>query len=293
MEKDVCIKALAMDEMLRVYLLKNTDTINEAINKHGLWPSAAAVLGKTMSIAQMMGCMLKGDEALSIKIQGNGQIGRVVVDVNGKGEVRGFAEHPHINFVNNKGGLNDYYTLGDEGIIEVIKDLRMKRSFSSSIALTGNIAQDFTNYFMISDQSRSLVSLGILINDDNTCLVSGGIIIQLLPNANEEVVTYVEENAYLLNNLSSLLMEKDANEILNMLFGTNYEILDTQDVCFKCSCSKESFSRGLLTLGSKQLEEILNEDGKIETKCFYCNKVYNFSSDEIKNLIAECIKYGK
>lgn len=293
MNKDKCIKALALNETIRVYVLKNTNTINEAIKKHNLWPSSASVLGKLLSMGQMMGHMLKGNEALTIKVSGNGYLGKAIIDANSKGEVRGYVDEPHLNFINSEGGINDLYAIGNEGIIEVIKDLKMKETFTSSIALTGNIASDFTYYFYESEQSPSLVSLGITINEDNQCSISGGIIIQVLPNASDSEISFIESKTDILTNFSDLLNKYNAEEILYLLFENNYKILDEVNVSFKCSCSKESFSRSLLTLGSQTLQEILNEDEHIETKCFYCNSKYDFNKEEIKLLINEAKRQNK
>ena len=291
--KDICIKALALNETIRVYLINNTNTINEEIKRHNLWPSATSVLAKVTSVAQMMGLMLKGDAGLTVKIQGNGSLGKVIVDCNALGEARGYVDHPDVNFVNNSGGLNDYYAIGNDGIIEVIKDLKMKDLFTSSVKLTGNLASDFTYYFFESEQTPSLVSLGVLVNEYNTCDISGGIIIQVLPNATDKEISYVESTANLLNNFSNLLKEKSFEDILTMLFEENFEILETNVVCFKCNCSKETFSRSLLTLGSKTLEEIKNEDHKIEAVCHYCNNKYQFDETDLNNLILEAKKQGK
>ena len=290
---DKCIKALALNESIRIYIINNTNTINEEIKRHNLWPSATSVLAKVTSVAQMMGLMLKNDAALTIKISGNGSLGKVIVDCNANGEVRGYVDHPDVNFVNNNGGLNDYYAVGTDGIIEVIKDLKMKDLFTSSVKLTGNLASDFTYYFFESEQTPSLVSLGVLVNEDNNCDICGGIIIQVLPNATEKEIAYVESKANLLSNFSNLLKEKSFEDILKMLFEDNFEILETKNVCFKCNCSKETFSRSLLTLGSKTLSEIKDEDHKIEAVCHYCNNKYQFDENELQSLIDEAIKQGK
>ena len=167
--KDTCLKALALNEAVRVYIINNTNTVNEAINRHKLWPSATSVLGKTLTMGQIMGLMLKGNEATTIKIQGNGYLGKVIVDCNAKGEARGYVDKPDVNFVNNNGGLNDVYAVGNDGLIEVVKDLKMKDLFTSSVRLTGNLASDFTYYFYESEQTLSLVSLGVEVKEDNSC----------------------------------------------------------------------------------------------------------------------------
>ncbi|MFA6842862.1 MAG: Hsp33 family molecular chaperone HslO [Bacilli bacterium] len=290
---DKLIKALALNNAVRVYVINNTDTVNTAIKKHSLWPSATSVLSKALTMGQIMGCMLKGDEGLTIKITGNGQIGQVIVDAKSNGEVRGYVQNPEVNFVNNSGGLNDYYAIGNKGTIEVVKDLRMKTPFTSSIDLTGNLAQDFTYYFFESEQTKSLCSLGVLVNTKNMCDISGGILVQLLPNATEETIDYLEERMKLITNFNKVLKNHSLEGILRLLFKKDYEILDTVNVMFKCNCSKDSFSRSLLTLGSKELEQILTQDEKIETRCYYCNNKYEFSKDEIKDLIAELKKQNR
>lgn len=284
---DYLLKALVLNNEARVYLLSNKDTVNTAIVKHDLWPGATSVLGKVLSLGQLMGSMLKGDEGLTIKINGGGSLGNIIVDGNSKAEVRGYVDHPHVSFVNNNGGMNDSYAIGTSGMIDVIKDLKLKDLFTSSIENTGNLANDFTYYFYESEQTKSLVSLAMLIDVDNTCKLSGGMIIQLLPNASENTISCIEEALKKYPSLNDLLEKHTLEEILSLLFPDNYEILEKMNAQFKCTCSKESFRRALITLGKKDLEEILNEDHKIETVCHYCEEKYVFDEDDIKELIKE------
>lgn len=283
---DKLIKAITLNNEVRVYLLDNLNTVNEAVKRHDLWPGATSVLGKVLSVGQMMGSMLKGNEALTIKINGNGQLGNIIVDATSNGNVRGYVDNPHVSIVNNSGGMNDYYAIGNEGMIDVIKDLKLKDLFTSSIENTGNIANDFTYYFYESEQTRSLISLGMLIGVDNRCLLSGGMIIQLLPNASDETISYVEKIAKNYPNYNDLLQNNSLEEILNILFN-DAQILDTIEVGFKCVCSKESFKKALLTVGKSTLNEILHEDKQIETVCHYCGNKYLFDDKEIINLIEE------
>ena len=271
---DILKKALVLNKEARAYIISNKDTVNEAINRHNLWPGATSVLGKTLTIAQIMGSMLKGKEALTIKINGgNGQVGNIIVDANSKGEVRGYVDNPSVSIVNNSGGMNDYYAIGTEGMIDVIKDLKLKETFTSSVECTGNLANDFTYYFFESEQTPSVVYLGMLIDVDNTCKLSGGLIIQLLPNARE----YASFN--------ELLEKYSLDEILQLFFKDDYEIVEEREVSFKCPCSKENFSKALLTLGKEELQEIANEDHHIEAVCHYCGEKYNFDEEEINELI--------
>lgn len=283
---DHLMKALVLNQEARVYIVSNTETVNEAVSRHNLWPGATSVLGKTLTIGQIMGCMLKGEEALTIKINGgNGQLGNIIVDANSKGEVRGYVDNPSVSIVNNAGGMNDYYAIGTEGMIDIIKDLKLKDLFTSSVICTGDLANDFTYYFYESEQTNSVVYLGMLIDVDNRCKLSGGMVIQLLPNATEDTISYLENIIKKYPSFNELLEKYSLEEILKLFFTEDYEILETKEVCFKCPCSKESFSKALLTLGKKDLEEIISEDHHIETVCHYCGEKYDFSEEEIKEII--------
>lgn len=283
---DILKKALVLNKEARAYIISNKDTVNEAINRHNLWPGATSVLGKTLTIAQIMGSMLKGKEALTIKINGgNGQVGNIIVDANSKGEVRGYVDNPSVSIVNNSGGMNDYYAIGTEGMIDVIKDLKLKETFTSSVQCTGNLANDFTYYFFESEQTPSVVYLGMLIDVDNTCKLSGGLIIQLLPNASENTICYLENLIQEYASFNELLEKYSLDEILQLFFKDDYEIVEEREVSFKCPCSKENFSKALLTLGKEELQEIANEDHHIEAVCHYCGEKYNFDEEEINELI--------
>ncbi len=283
---DKLLKILALDERVRVYIVNDTETTNEAIRRHDLWPSAASVLGKTMAIGLMMGAMLKGDEALTIKIDGNGPIGMVCVDSNAKGEVRGYVERSHVNFTNKK-GLDDVYTLGYNGYIDVIKDLKLKDLFTSTIPLeTGDLAKDFTYYFAKSEQTPSLVALGSLFDVDNKAKVCGGIIIQLLPNALDEDITYLESKLNILSKMSELLKTyNNLEDIIKLIFNDDYKVIETMDVAFKCPCTKDKFAIGLASLGKEQLLDILNVDKKAEVVCHYCGEKYLYDEKDLQEII--------
>ncbi|MCK9536180.1 MAG: Hsp33 family molecular chaperone HslO [Bacilli bacterium] len=285
---DYLIKSLVNDGRIRVYLAKTTDVCNDAIRIHDLWPSAASVLGKTMTIALIMGAMLKGDEALTIKIDGNGPIGQIIVDSNAKGEVRGYVSNPHVHF-SRKGKLDDISTLGYNGYIDVIKDLKLKDLYTSTVPLqTGSLAKDFTYYFLHSEQTPTLTSLGIKIKENNTSEVSGGIIIQLMPKATEDDILLIERKEKQLSSLSELLLKHhNLEDIMTELFPNNHRILSTMPISFKCHCSKNSFARGIATLGITEINNIIEEDGKAEVVCHYCHAIYNFNIQDL-----EIIKKG-
>jgi len=288
---DYLLKALARGGRVRVYISKTTDIVNEAIKTHDLYPSAASVLGKTLTIGLMMGAMLKGDEALTIKIDGNGPIGNVIVDSNAKGFVKGYVDNPHVHFSKNN-TLDDVTTMGYNGYIDVIKDLKMKDLYSSTIPIqSGDLAKDFTYYFAGSEQTPTITSLGIIINEDNTTKICGGIIIQLMPNALEEDIDFLEFKTSVLSKFSGLLSEyEDLEVILKLIFGDDYQILEKQDVFYRCDCSKEKFARGIATLGKAEIKDIIETDGQAEVICHYCKKQYLFSKSDLEKIESEARK---
>ena len=278
------IKALGLNEEVKIYISETTSVVNEAIKKHNLWPSAASVLGKAMTIGLLMGGTLKQDQALTIKIDGNGPIGQVVVDANGHGEVRGYVTNPHITF-SKSGKIDEITTLGCNGYIDVIKDLHMNDLFTSSTEIiTGDLAKDFTYYLMNSEQVPSAILLGSKFDVDNTCSVCGGMMIQLLPNASEETISYLEK---VLNDnieFSSLLLNNDLEGIIKLFFKDNYRILEEEDCKFTCPCSHDRFKQSLIRLGKKEIKEMLDENKDIEVVCHYCNSAYIFTVKELQEI---------
>ncbi len=286
---DYIIKSLVLNDTARVYVLRTTDIVNEAIERHDLWPSAASVLGKAMTIGLMMGGMLKGDQAVTIKIEGGGPIGQVVVDANAKMDVRGYVNFPHVTLSTNDNTLAEVQTLGTEGYIDVIKDLKMNDLFTSSIdIISGDLAKDFTYYFASSEQTPSAISLGSKFDVDNKCVICGGLIIQLLPNATEETIVRIEKELGKLNEFSKLLLENDDLEnILKYLFNDEYRIVEKSDVRFKCNCSREKFLGGLISLGKDELYSMIEEGKDVETVCHYCENKYVFTKDELVKIVEE------
>ena len=284
---DYMIKALVLNDTARVYVVRSTDITNEAVVRHDLWPSAASVLGKAMTVGLMMGGMLKGDQAVTIKLAGDGPLRQAIVDADANGNVRGYVDFPHVTLSKNDGTLAESETLGKTGLIEVIKDLKMNDFFTSSIDFVyGDLAKDFTYYFASSEQTPSVVSLGSKFDVDNKCLVCGGIIIQLLPNATEETIVAIEKQLHKLNEFSKVLLDYDnLEDIIKYLFDTDYRVLEKIDVRFKCNCSREKFLGGIVSLGTQEIKAMIDEGKDIETVCHYCEEKYTFTVDELKNLL--------
>lgn len=193
--RDYLVKALAFDGQVRAYAAHTTATINEAQKKHYTWPTASAAMGRAMTAGAMMGAMLKGEEKITIKIEGGGPIGAILVDANARGEVRGYVAHPQTHFdLNEQGKLDVRRAVGTDGMITVVKDLGLREHFSGQTPIvSGELGEDFTYYFVVSEQVPSSVGVGVLVNPDNSILAAGGFIIQIMPGAQEEVIATIEE----------------------------------------------------------------------------------------------------
>ncbi len=282
---DKITKALALNNEIKVSIAKTKTIANTALKLHDLWPTSLSVLAKTLTIGAIMGKMLKGEDALTIKINGNGPIGNIIVDANALGEVRGYVDNPHINFINNQNILDDKTAIGLDGFIEVIKTQNLKTDFSSFVEIkTGNLANDFNYYFFTSEQTPTIILLNLDISKKALVTESNGLLIQTLPKTNEATIKYLEKTFENFKDTSSLL-SKDAIDILKSLFKDDYVILEESNLIYNCNCSKLNFSKGLGSLNKKDLKQIIDEDGKAEIICNYCKKEYLFSKDELNIIL--------
>ncbi|MFJ8066745.1 Hsp33 family molecular chaperone HslO [Psychrobacillus sp. NPDC096426] len=288
---DYLVRALAFEGSVRAFAVRTTDTVGEAQRRHGTWPTASAALGRSMTATVMMGAMLKGEDKLTVKVEGNGPIGPMVIDSNAKGEVRGYVTNPQTHFdLNEKGKLDVRRAVGTEGTLTTVKDLGMRDFFTGQVPITsGEIAEDFTYYFAVSEQVPSSVGLGVLVNPDNTILAAGGFIIQLMPGTDDETITIIEEHLNKMEPVSKLI-EKGLTpeELLFEILGKeNVQILSTMPVAFECNCSKERFGSAIISLGESEIREMIAEDGGAEAHCHFCMEKYNYSVDELESFIDE------
>ncbi len=285
--KDYLLKAVACNEHVRIYICSSTALVEEARTRFDLWPTAAAALGRTLSVGSMMGSMLKSEqEQLTIRINGGGPIGTVLVDAYSDGHVRGFVSDPHVHYqYNDTGKLAVGIAVDKEGTLEVIKDMGMKENWSGAVALqSGEIGDDFAYYFTVSEQTPSAVSVGVLVDTDNHIISAGGMIVQMMPDATEEDITYCEQVLAKMAPMSTLIKEKESLEdILEELFP-DVKILSSQDICFRCHCSKASMKRVLTTLSKEELDKMIEEDHGCEITCNFCNEHYQFSEEELREL---------
>ncbi|WP_430789349.1 Hsp33 family molecular chaperone HslO [Virgibacillus flavescens] len=286
--KDYLVKATTYNGMVRAYASVTTDTVSEAQRRQDSWATTTAALGRTITVSAMMGAMLKGDDSITVKVEGNGPIGPIVTDANTRGEVRGYVTNPHVDFdLNENGKLDVARAVGTEGNISVIKDLGLKDYFTGQVPIiSGEISEDFTYYFANSEQVPSAVGAGVLINPDHSVLAAGGFIIQVMPGADEEIIERLEEQIQSFPAISSLIREGNSPEqILQRLFGdAEIKMLETLPIVFTCKCSKERIEQAISGLGNEEIEKMIEEDRGAEATCHFCNEIYKFNEQELELL---------
>ncbi|MGM9922887.1 MAG: Hsp33 family molecular chaperone HslO [Bacillus sp. (in: firmicutes)] len=288
MTKDYLVKALGFNGQVRAYAVSTTETVGEAQRRHYTWPTASAALGRSMTAGVMLGAMLKGDDKLTIKIEGGGPIGTILVDSNAKGQVRGYVTNPQTHFdLNEMGKLDVRRAVGTEGMLTVVKDLGLKDYFTGQTPIvSGEIGDDFTYYLVTSEQVPSSVGVGVLVNPDNTIKAAGGFILQLLPGTEEETIVAIEERLKTIQPISKMIEAGlTPEDILEELLGKgNVQILEKMPVAFECQCSKERIENALISLGKEEIRSIIEEEGQAEANCHFCNEKYHFSKEELEQL---------
>ena len=289
--KDYLVKATAFDGRFRAYAAITTHTIEEARKRQDTWATTTAALGRTMTITAMMGAMLKGEDTITVKVEGNGPIRSIVTDANAKGDVRGYVINPHVDFdLNEHGKLDVRRAVGTEGFVTVVKDLGLKEYFTGQVPIvSGEISEDFTYYFVSSEQIPSAVGAGVLVNPDHSVLAAGGFILQVMPGASDEHITELEHRIKSFPAISKLIEEGHTPEqILAKLLGEeNVKILEKLPIQFKCKCSKERLERAIIGLGNNEILQMIEEDGQAEATCHFCNEVYHFTEEELRNLLQQ------
>lgn len=286
--KDYLIKVLAYKGQVRAYAVLTTETVGEAQRRHYTWPTASAALGRTMTAGLMLGAMLKGEEKLTIKIEGGGPLGAILVDADAKGEVRGYVTNPQTHLdLNKQGKLDVAGVVGTEGMLTVVKDIGMRDHFTGQVPLiSGEIGDDFTYYLAKSEQIPSSVALGVLVNPDNSIQAAGGFMIQMLPGAEEDTIAEIEERLREALPVTQMIQAGLTPEaILEQILGPdNVQVLEKLPVSFQCQCSKQRIADALVSLGKDEIQSIIESDGEAEAQCHFCNEKYYFSEKELREL---------
>ena len=287
--KDYIVRATAGDGQIRAFAATTRNLVEEARSAHNTSPVATAALGRLMTGAVMMGSMMKGDkDILTLQIKGSGPIQGITVTADSHGNVKGYVGNPNVILPANSKGKLDVAGAVGPGFLSVIKDMGLKEPYNSQVMLqTSEIAEDLTYYFASSEQVPSAVGLGVLMNHENTVRQAGGFILQLMPFASEEVVAALEKKVGEVNSVTSMQDQGyTPQKILEDLLGDlGLEITDTMETRFYCNCSKERVAKAVVSIGKKDLQEMIQEGKPIEVNCHFCNKHYHFSVEELKELL--------
>lgn len=286
---DYIVRATAANAQIRAFAATSIDTVETARKAHDTSPIVTAALGRLLTAGAMMGSMLKGDDdMLTLQIRGDGPMRGLTVTADSKANVKGCAIEPQVMLPPNDKGKLDVGGAVGSGILSVIKDMGLKEPYVGQTELqTGEIAEDLTYYFATSEQVPSAVGLGVLMNKDNTVRQAGGFIIQLMPFADEETISKLEENLAEVTSVTKLLDEGCTPEqILDKLLGNlGLEINDTIPMQFFCNCDKPRVEKAIVSIGKKEIQEMIDDGKPIEVKCQFCNKAYNFDIDELKAIL--------
>ena len=283
------IRCITSDGEVMATAVNTTDIVARAEQIHCTSAVVTAALGRLLTAASMMGNMLKGaDDSLTLRIAGGGPAGSLIAVSDSHGDVRGYVQNPVVELpLNAKGKLDVGGAVGTDGILYVLKDLGLKEPFSGSVPLvSGEIAEDITSYYALSEQVPTVCALGVLVNPDLTVKAAGGYIIQLLPAAGDDTIDKLEDSIKDMRTVTTMLDEGMTPEqiLKTALKNFDVEVLYEQDIEYKCNCSKERVEKALISLGKEELESMAAEMPVTEVNCHFCDKVYKFTSEEIKKI---------
>lgn len=288
---DYIVRATAADNQIRGFAATTRNLVEHARAIHNTSPVATAALGRLLTAGSMMGVMMKGEkDLLTLQIKGDGPIGGITVTADSRGTVKGYVHNPNILLPPNSKGKLDVGGAIGEGMLTVIKDLGLKEPYIGQTNLvSGEIAEDLTYYYVISEQIPSSVALGVLMDRDNTVRRAGGFILQLMPFAEEEVISKLEDKISRLEGVTALL-DKDMTPemILEHILGDfDMEILERHPTAFECNCSKERVEKAVISIGKKDIKEMIDDNEPIEVNCHFCNEHYIFTVDELKKFLSK------
>ncbi|HHX51099.1 MAG TPA: Hsp33 family molecular chaperone HslO [Clostridia bacterium] len=289
--EDYVIRAIAEKGTARAFIALTTSLCDEARRRHCTWPTATAALGRLLTGASMLGMTLKGQDILTLRIQGEGPLSPLTAVGAAGGSVKGYVAEPQVHLpLSPVGKLDVGRAVGRRGILYLTRDYGLKEPYTGSVPLiSGEIAEDLAQYFTISEQTPSAVSLGVLVETDNSVKAAGGLILQLLPGASPELGKKLELNLKGLTSISSRLaggmMPEDIGE--EVFQGLEWKILQKQPLEFACDCSRSKLEKVLISLGLEELESLLVQHQGAQLRCHFCNKTYDFSEDDLKKLILE------
>ena len=287
---DYILRAIDKKQTFRLFMVKSTNTVEEARKRHNTTPTVSAALGRTLTAGLMMGYMMKNEnDRLTVNINGGGPIGTILTVSDNSGHIKGYVDNPNVDLpLKANGKLDVGGAVGTDGKVTVMMDLGLKEPYvGSTDIVTGEIGEDIAMYYWLSEQQNSAVALGVLVDTDYSIKSSGGFIVQTLPFIEDEDLDKLEST---LNSLASVSdyfdNDDDVEEVAKRIFSDfDIEITDKIPAEFRCDCSEERMERALMTIGKDDLKQLIEEDGKIETVCHFCNEKYMFEGDKLKNIL--------
>lgn len=286
--KDYIIRAIAADDQIRAFAATTKNMVEYARSRHNTSPVATAALGRLLTAGSMMGSMMKGDkDLLTIIVKGQGALGGITVTADSHCQVKGYVDEPMVILpANDKGKLDVSGAIGP-GTLKVIKDIGMREPYVGEINLiSGELAEDLTYYFAVSEQVPSSVGLGVLMNRDNTVAQAGGFILQLMPDTSDEVITALEKKIANIESVTTMLSNgMTPEDILTEVLGDfGVRIMDKMETSFSCNCSRERVEKALISVGKDELDKMIEEGQPVELNCHFCNTNYEYSIDDLKRI---------
>ena len=282
------VRSTAANTQIRAFAASTTELVEQARRHHNTSPVATAALGRLLTGGVMMGSMMKNPtDVLTLQVQCGGPIGGLTVTADSQGSVKGYVNNPDVMLPAKNGKLDVGGALGP-GFLNVIKDMGLKEPYSGQTILqTGEIAEDLTYYFATSEQVPSSVGLGVLMEKDNTVRCAGGFIVQVMPFIEDEVLDRLEKNIQNIQSVTAMLDNGHTPEEMleQVLEGLNVEVVDTLPAQFSCNCSKERIEKAIISIGKKDIQSMIDDGEDIEVKCHFCNTAYNYTVDELKELL--------
>ena len=289
--RDEIVRAITADGLVKAAAITGRDLVERARNIHTLLPVATAALGRTLMAASLMGDAMKIDgSSLTLQIKGGGPLGTILAVSDEAGNVRGYVQNPHVELMEKAPGKLDVgRAVGETGSLTVIKDLGMKEPYVGTIdLLSGEIADDIAAYFVESEQIPTACALGVLVGTDQSVTSAGGYLIQLLPGADEDIITKIEAGVQRVGSVSHALEGglDGAGLLRAVLSDFDLEILETHPVEYRCYCSRDRVTRALISMGREELSSLIQDQGQAELTCQFCDQIYRYSKEDLEEILA-------
>jgi molecular chaperone Hsp33 len=285
--KDTLIKAISKDGNFRAFALLATETVAEAAQRHDTWSTSTVALGRALMAGAILGANQKGNDKITLRVISENTIGHITVDADAHGHLKGYVGNPHIDLKKTATGEVMVGSSVAPGFLLVIRDMGLKEPYTGQVPLiSGEIAEDLAFYFTESEQIPSAVGLSVLLDQEDRVKVAGGFLVQAMPDALPDDLAGFEARLQAMPAISEILEHSSTQAILDAVFGeVEYKVLAKEPLQFQCDCSKEKFARGLAGLGRAELAAIIEEDGQAEVVCHFCGNKYQFSKEELENIL--------